>query len=172
MHDPFPLAPSFVRGLAEPLAHKFGLLTLSFHVHEVLFAFGLYTVLNSHVSHQISLWVCPKTYNNLPAKTRINWNIHIVSLFQSVLICSVALWILLEDEDRRVMDAKGRILGYSGATGMAQAFAAGYFLWDIFVSVQYFKILGPGSLAHAISAFVITSLGFVSNLPRPRGSLA
>jgi len=58
------------------------------------------------------------------------------------------------------MGWEARLWDYSGAGGLVQAFAAGYFLWDVVVSLQYFKVLGPGSLAHAISALLITCVGF------------
>jgi hypothetical protein len=45
---------------------------------------------------------------------------------------------------------------------MVQGFAAGYFLWDLGVSVRHVDVLGLGSLAHAISALLVTGLGFVS----------
>ena len=45
---------------------------------------------------------------------------------------------------------------------MIQGFAAGYFLWDLVVSWKYLDLFGWGLLAHAISALVVFSLGFVS----------
>lgn len=59
------------------------------------------------------------------------------------------------------MNARERIWGYTGAMGMTQAFAAGYFAWDVLVSSMHLDVLGPGSLAHAISALIVTCLGFV-----------
>ena len=82
---------------------------------------------------------------------------------QSILICSLAIWVLRNDQ--QVVgdgDWRGRIWGYSGAAGLVQAMAGGYFLWDVYISSVYFSIMGPGSLAHAISALVITMMGFVS----------
>jgi hypothetical protein len=60
------------------------------------------------------------------------------------------------------MDWVGRIWGYTGAGGAVQGFAAGYFLWDLIASIVHYNVLGWGSLAHAISALLVTSLGFVS----------
>lgn len=45
---------------------------------------------------------------------------------------------------------------------MVQAFAAGYFAWDLSISIYWINILGMGSLAHAVAALTITMLGFVS----------
>ena len=57
-----------------------------------------------------------------------------------------------------------RVWGYTGAGGMIQGFAAGYFLWDLCVSVTHVNVFGWGLLAHAVSALVVFSLGFVSYL--------
>ena len=73
----------------------------------------------------------------------------------------MALWVLIADEERKDMDLEERIWGYTGALGMTQAFAAGYFIWDVKISARNVGILGWGSLAHAVSALLITSLGFV-----------
>lgn len=63
------------------------------------------------------------------------------------------------------MDWRGRVWGYTGAGGMIQGFAAGYFLWDLCVSAVHVSIFGWGMLAHAIAALIVFSLGFVSPLP-------
>lgn len=72
------------------------------------------------------------------------------------------MWVLWKDEERKNMNAEERIWGYTGAMGMTQAFAAGYFAWDTWASALYLEVTGPGALAHAVSALIITSLGFVS----------
>jgi hypothetical protein len=46
--------------------------------------------------------------------------------------------------------------------GRVQAFAAGYFLWDLVISLRYLRVLGLGSLVHAVSALLVTAMGFVS----------
>lgn len=55
-----------------------------------------------------------------------------------------------------------RVWGYTGASGMIQGFAAGYFLWDLFTCAGNMGVFGWGLLAHAVAALVVFSLGFVS----------
>lgn len=50
---------------------------------------------------------------------------------------------------------------------MIQAFAAGYFLWDLWVCARNVGVFGWGLLAHAVAALCVYSLGFVSPI-RPR----
>ena len=61
------------------------------------------------------------------------------------------------------MDAMDRLWAYSPMAGRVQAFAAGYFLWDLLVSLRHLRILGLGSLVHALSALLVTIIGFVSS---------
>lgn len=60
------------------------------------------------------------------------------------------------------MDWRERIWGYTGAAGMIQGMAAGYFLWDLVITLQNVKLFGWGMLAHAFSALLVFSFGFVS----------
>ena len=90
---------------------------------------------------------------------------HIVSFVQSTLICVLALWVMFHDEERSEMNWLGRVHGYTGAGGLIQAFAGGYFLWDLFITVQHINVFGLGMLAHAVSALFVFSLGFVSRCP-------
>lgn len=87
---------------------------------------------------------------------------HIVSFVQSTVICGLALWVMLADEERDQMGKIERVHGYTGGTGLVQAFAGGYFLWDLMVTVQNVSVFGIGMLFHAISALCVFSLGFVS----------
>lgn len=60
------------------------------------------------------------------------------------------------------MTKQERVYGYTGGGGLIQAFAGGYFLWDLVVTVQNVRVFGVGMLFHAISALCVFSLGFVS----------
>jgi hypothetical protein len=90
---------------------------------------------------------------------------------QSTLINVLALWVMRVDTERSGMTSGERVYGYTGAGGLVQAMAAGYFLWDLMISTIHFKIFGPGLWFHAVSALWVFSFGFVSALfpvtPRP-----
>ena len=59
------------------------------------------------------------------------------------------------------MDWRERVWGYTGAGGMVQGFAAGYFAWDLLASIEDVDVHGWGALGHAASALVVSMLGFV-----------
>ncbi|MCJ1293390.1 hypothetical protein MMC34_004944 [Xylographa carneopallida] len=160
MLDPF-LAPiPTLSALTAPLARFLHLSTLPLHIHELLLAFTFYHLVNSYGSPYISSRLFPREYGSLSAKTRLNWDVHVVSFVQSCIINFLALWVMWRDEERRNMDWRERVYGYTGADGMIQGFAAGYFLWDLCISVMHVDVFGWGMLAHAVSALVVFSLGF------------
>jgi hypothetical protein len=169
MKDPFPLAsPAWLTKAATPFADYFGLQTLPFHVHEVLFAAGLYFVVQTRLSPWLSPKLFPKHYPQHTARTRFNWDVHVVSLVQSVLVCIIAAYIMIFDQERKQMDWQERVWGYTGGTGLIQAFGCGYFLWDLIVTATHYRMYGFGTLAHAISALTVFSFGFVSVVCRAK----
>jgi hypothetical protein len=167
MLDPFPPPPAFLSTLTAPLARTLNLTTLPLHIHEVIFAAAIYTFIYTSFSPWISSRLFPRTYASFNARTRLNWDVHVVSLVQSLLVNGLALWVMVTDTQRADMDWKARTWGYTGAGGMVQAFAAGYFVWDLVVSARHVDIFGWGVLAHAASALAVFSLGFVSTLLIP-----
>ncbi|KAA6414518.1 MAG: hypothetical protein FRX48_01267 [Lasallia pustulata] len=135
MLDPFLPPPALLTTLSRPIASSLSLTTLPLHIHEVLLAFLFYHVINTYFSPYISTKLFPSYYPALNARTKRNWDVHVVSLVQSCSINVLALWVIM-------------------------GFAAGYFLWDLCVCVAHVDVFGWGLLAHAVAALVVFSLGF------------
>jgi hypothetical protein len=68
----------------------------------------------------MSKLVCPKTYRGFNKRTRLNWDIHWVSMIQALFINTAALWVIFKDEQRHEMDWRGRLWGYTPASGMVR----------------------------------------------------
>lgn len=165
MEDPFPFAaPAALQELVRPFARYTSLTTLPLHIHELLSATLFYTFIFRIVSPTVSSLLFPKTYPNLNRRTKLNWDVHVVSFVQSTIISILSLWIMFYDETRKEMNWLERIHGYSPAIGLTAAFGCGYFLWDFCVTAWHLNIFGVGMLAHAASALTVFSLGFVSFL--------
>lgn len=162
MKDPFLPPIPWLSKAVQPFADYTSLTTLPLHIHEVLISFAAYTVINIYVAPTVSTWLFPQKYRALSATRKLNWDVHVVSLCQSTMINTLALWVMFMDEERKNMDWQERIWGYTGAAGMIQGFATGYFLWDLMITLQNVKVFGFGMLAHAMSALCVFSLGFVS----------
>jgi hypothetical protein len=167
MLDPLPPPPPWLVNWVKPYSDALYLPSLPHHVHEVLGAFVLYQTTQSIISPILSNILFPHIYPKLNRRTRINWDVHVVSLLQSLIINSAALWVMFTDKERKDMNSSAveRIYGYTGASGLIQGLAAGYFVWDLVVSTRYLKIFGPGILAHAVTALAVFSLGFVGSSP-------
>lgn len=163
MRDPFFIPPpGWLVKATIPLAEALSLPTLPYHVHEIIIAFAMYQLIHSYISPYLSARFFPETYNSFNKRTRINWDVHVVSLVQSLLVNTTGLYLMFFDEERRQMNWAGRIWGYDGASGMLQGLAGGYFIWDLIITIRHVDIFGVGMLLHAISAVTVFSLGFVS----------
>lgn len=162
MLDPLGPPPAWLRSATEPYALWLTSPTLADHIHEVILAFVFYQFIHSFLSPWLSPILFPQSYPKLNARTKLNWDIHVVSLVQSILINAAALWVMYVDTERNSMSSGERVFGYTGACGLIQALAVGYFVYDLIVSVAHLKMFGIGMLFHAISALWVFSLGFVS----------
>jgi TLC domain len=154
-----------MHGLAElvrPLATSLQLSTLPLHIHHILTAYLLYEFTFRVLSPYGSQFFFPGTYGRFDRRGKINWDAHVVSMLQCLIINYMALNVMLYDPERKVADAdwKERLWGYTSETGNVQGFAAGYFLWDTLVSIEHLNVLGVSSLVHGIAALGITMLGF------------
>ena len=162
MLDPFPPAPTGLVQLVRPAANALNLPSLPYHVHEILAAAILYQIIQEVGSPLFSRTFFRSYYESFNIRTRINWDVHVVSMVQSCLITILALYVMIFDEERKNLNTwHERTYGYTGACGMIQALAAGYFVWDLGCVTRYYKIFGPGLLAHAVTALSVYILGFV-----------
>lgn len=159
MHDPFYLAAS--EALFRPLCDFFSLQSLPLHIHEILFVFGVYHIIFEYIAPLLSTSLLSKNYKKLSYESKLRWNMHCVSMVQSVGICILALWTIIMDQERKHMNLEERIWGYTGAAGLVQALATGYFLFDLVVMIRYLEVFGLGMLAHASSCLLTYTLGFV-----------
>ncbi|WEW55015.1 hypothetical protein PRK78_000442 [Emydomyces testavorans] len=160
MLDPVPPPPAWLQTLIRPFTEYASLPSLQYHIHEVLGAFVFYQLVQSVISPIVSSWLFPNIYPKFPRRTKLNWDVHVVSLVQSTIINTVALWVMFVDEERKSMNAGERVFGYSGASALIQALATGYFLWDLIVSTVHVRVFGLGLWFHAVSALWVFGLGF------------
>ena len=142
---------------------RYHLTTLPFHAHQVFGAFVVYEAIFIFFSPFFSPIFFARPYNRLPRRSQVNWNVRVVSSIQATFICLSALRVIFSNTSRQQSSRDERLWGYSRGSGRVQAFAAGYFLWDVLVSVQYLGVLGISSLIHALCALTVTFTGFVSS---------
>jgi hypothetical protein len=157
----FPPLPALQK-LVTPLCNALHLYSLPLHIHEILSAFAVYHVIFEYLAPPLSGFFLAKQYTSLSRESKLRWNMHCVSMVQSVTICVLALWVTAVDEERRSMNHEERMWGYTGAAGLVQALATGYFLFDLVVMIRHLDVFGVSMLTHALSCLITYTLGFVS----------
>lgn len=84
-------------------------------------------------------------YSQFKSYQVTQWNSRVAAIIHSVIVCPIAIYLLFQTE----------LLNHP-VTGVTQAsddlccFAAGYFLWDLFMCFFYFKDYGVGFTIHAV----------------------
>jgi hypothetical protein len=160
MLDPFP-PPSWVLNAVRPLTNALHLHTMTLHFHEMVFSCLVYNLIDTVLAPYISTRLLPSTYPRFPARTKLQWNLHVTSLVNSTFLSLAIPYILLADKDRLNETWEERMWGYTGAGGLVQALGAGYFLWDVQVCAINVGTLGVLDLLHAVVGLCVTILGFV-----------
>lgn len=146
-----PLASFSIPGassLVEPLASYLGYSVLPTHISEIILAASFYQAI-----FLLSGYITPRVfppYRALSAKTKVNFDIHVVSHIQAILIVLLS-FPMFGDKDLAV----DRVYSYTPYSGFVSALAIGYFIWDIGVCVRYIKMFGVGFLVHGVSAFFV-----------------
>lgn len=149
--DPFEWARPFP---AEPSSHILA------HWHEIAAAALVYFGIQM-ASPALCTRYWGLAYTNLNAKTRLNFDIHVVSMVQ----CIVSVVILLPTWfhphfQNRAADPYSSLYGYNPYTGFVSAVTVGYFVWDMYVCLRHIKLFGVGFLLHAFVALFVFSNSF------------
>ncbi|VVT49500.1 uncharacterized protein SAPINGB_P002300 [Magnusiomyces paraingens] len=146
-----PLASFSIPGLeslVKPVADALGYTVFAKHASEMVLATAFYHGVFI-ASRYLSPYFLP-SYRTLTPKTRVNFDIHVVSHVQSILIVALS-YPLFGDK----VLAENRVYSYTPYAGFITAMALGYFLWDIFICVKFIKVFGVGFLVHGVSAFFV-----------------
>ncbi|KAL2824640.1 TLC domain-containing protein [Aspergillus cavernicola] len=160
MLDPIPPPPEWLREAVEPWALRFGLPALADHSHEVITIFIAYLLIHYVLSPWLSPKLFPRHYPNLNKRTKLNWDVHVVSLVQSTFINAIALWVIFVDEERKTLTPLERVFGYTGSCALISSLAVGYFIYDLIVSTIYLRMFGIGMFFHAVCALWVFSFGY------------
>ncbi|KAK9766046.1 hypothetical protein K7432_005166 [Basidiobolus ranarum] len=134
---------------SEAFFGQFGLPKLAYHWPTLLIS-ALTCQVIFYVSNIVSPLLFPKTFENLKGAKRLNWNIHVVSLVNCIVICVLAYPLHWDP-----VVAQDKLFGYSNATGETYAVASGYFLWDTIFHLSHLKDFGLGFAIHGIASFCL-----------------
>ncbi|KAK9480221.1 TLC domain-containing protein [Lipomyces japonicus] len=153
MQDPLAITyPEPLNAYAKAFTEAIYLPKLKDHLHEVILAFSLYHTLFL-LGPFFGSFV--KSYKTLNRRTKLNFDIHIVSQVQAFLILALSFPSFF-DKDLK----NDTLFGYSPYAGLVYAFAAGYFAWDTYICVKYVNLFGIGFAIHGIASLIVFSLSF------------
>lgn len=129
---------------------------LKWHAHEAIAAALAYHALFL-ASSRIAPRLVPSYYPILTRRRKIDFDIHVVSMAQALLILTLASFI---DTAQFAATAEERIYGASEHSSFVAAMAFGYFLWDGIVSLWYIREFGAGFALHGVTAAFVFAQGF------------
>lgn len=131
------------------------------HWHEVAASFLFYLIIQHLLPILLKRYV-GKIYTDLNHKTKINFDIHVTAMVQCVLsvLALVPMWNHPMWKNR-LTDPHLAVLGYYPYAGFVAAISVGYFVWDLYVCLRYFRLFGAGFLFHAVAALYVFSSCFV-----------
>lgn len=119
------------------------------HYHEILGSVVFYQVLYL-MSPVISKALFGSNYTELSKKGKKNFDIHIVSMVQCLI--SIAVIIPLYGNEYLAEDPVFHYLPYAG---FVSAITIGYFIWDLYICLAFFKMFGIGFLLHAFASLFV-----------------
>lgn len=137
------MVPALAKAVT-PVSTYLGYKVMPRHIHEILLAALIYHAIFL-ASSKLGPRLC-RDYSALPERTRINFDIHVVSMVQCTLILALALPLF---RDRNLTD---HVYGYTPYSGFVSAMAVGYFLWDSLVCIWYVRYFGIGFAVHGVVA--------------------
>lgn len=134
-----------------PYADALNLSYLPAHFVTILRALLLWWSLQL-LSHGLSPRLFPKAFATMPARTRTQWDIHVVSFVHSAVVAPIALYYWL------YMDVPtDRLWGYNYSLAQMYSLSLGYFAWDLVVSLRY---EGFSFVLHGLLGLVASTLVF------------
>lgn len=125
------------------------------HWHEMVGSFIFYESIQL-ISPFFSKRYFGTTYTTLPYKTKVNFDIHVVSMVQCILSIVILLPMWNHPSwQNRVEDSYSSINGTSDYGSFVAAVTVGYFIWDLFICLVYFLLFGLGFLFHAFASLYV-----------------
>lgn len=133
----------------------------------VLASFATYQLLYHVIGPSLTRWLLPDFYSNLSSRKRLDWDIHIVSFTNAVVITILSGRVVLYDKDWRQMDWERRAWDYTQPSALALSVGNGYFYWHLLQMIQHRKAYGMAMVVHASAVAFVMTLGFVRRRTMP-----
>ncbi|KAI5474343.1 TRAM/LAG1/CLN8-like domain-containing protein [Pseudohyphozyma bogoriensis] len=100
----------------------------------------------------VSQRLFPKTWKSLSKKTKVDWKLHFTGWLHSFISVPLSLLMIFRPSLQLVLDP---IFGFSPLEGSYFAVSAGYFLYDLLISLYLVKNQGVPFVVHAAACCFI-----------------
>lgn len=126
---------------------------LQLHLHEIIYSLIFYVILYQFVSPQVNKKIFGKSYKKAPTATKIDFDVHLVSTVQAIISISGCIPVLfLPTNSFNIANY------YHPFCSLLAAISVGYFLWDLYICLRWYRIYGAQFLIHAGMALYCTML--------------
>lgn len=145
---------AYLEEFITPFAETIGFVKLPEWFPTIIYSALGYTFLHLVASPYLSKKFTPQIYAGFKTrKARNNWNIHLVSLVNALLLNYLAFRGLYHEGTE-----KDKAFGWDDSVGLANAVAVGHFMWDAAdASINFIDI---GFLIHGFACMILYSLTF------------
>ncbi|CAO3616820.1 unnamed protein product [Cunninghamella blakesleeana] len=126
-----------------------GLTTLKYHYQVVLLSAVVCCII-FETSRVFSPVFFPKTFQFFKGYNAPNWHVHVVSTVHCIAVVIGSFFIM---NDKTL--ANDRVFGYVHWAANIYSISCGYFLWDTFVAIHYYKYQGISMVCHGIASFSV-----------------
>lgn len=137
--------PQWPEWVTRPIL-SIGLTKLPDHLHEVIIFAAFYEVI--YCSSRVVAPHFVSEYRNLSSRTKHNFDMHVASHVNAILLCVISFPMLGGDPNLPTLTS------YTPWAGMTCASACGYFVWDTWVSCKHSTLFGMGFVLHAVAALI------------------
>lgn len=121
------------------------------HLHEIVLSFVFYQfILYPIIAPWLNKLFFGKHYTELESrKTKLNFDIHTVSMFQCILSLVLVYPILFTPLSLNIATY------YDPYSSLVSSLTMGYFMWDLCVCLRHFSLFGVGFLGHACASLFV-----------------
>ncbi|CCH61822.1 hypothetical protein TBLA_0F02830 [Henningerozyma blattae CBS 6284] len=131
------------------------------HLHEIAFSFAFYLFIHIFIAPYLNHLIFGKNYTSIQnRKSKMDFDVHIVSMFQAFISVAIVLPVIRLPVDLNVATFQNEWCS------MVSSVSVGYFIWDFIVCVSNYNIYGLEFLAHAIGSLYCIGISlypFVQN---------
>jgi hypothetical protein len=140
------------------------------HIPQVLVSFIAYQIVGRYLVPFICSTIFGHFYRSLNYQSRIKWDLRVVSLVHSCLVTGLAWYVIMTDQDRRVLaTCEERTRTYLPKVGTAISIMMGYGMTEAIFMARFPWAFVSGSFIHVLFTSSAWLMGLVRTIVTRKG---